>query len=1161
MARKPEHANPSIISDMHTPEMPVRIYLFGEPRLEYGGETIVLPQRDSLVCLLARLVLQPGQTLVRKNLAFALWLDKPEAEALANLRRHLYLLRNLLPPPARPLLQIAPQTVSWQASPLVWVDVTAFEQAEEQPKAMEWAVELYRTGLAAGIEGDEFLLSRREALRERFLVLLKKLAQGCAERGELTRALEWTRRLALNDPWDEETIRLKMTLEAQTGNRAAALATYQTLARELERELQAQPMPETMALYSDILHNRLARPAPPKKAAAPLFVSRELELEQLSGLFQSLVNGQGRIIFIFGPAGVGKTALLQEALRCLGLEEGGTPSPRVLWGACPPPLAASPFRPYAPWSQILNAAAPLLARSEEIAPEWLNRLLPLVPDLALLKPGLLAPASPNAAELRTALRQALHALALARPLILVIEDVHWADEASLDALHELAETCVSLPLLILVTHRVEELPAALVQVKRALRQRRALVELPLQSFSPEEARLFLKRLLGEETLPAALYEELTRYAEGLPLLLRESAEYIRRARANCSSLPTLRDSIVFRLEQLNLAARLALEGAALLGFSFSNRELETLLDWAEPDYAAALDALQSGRFLLENPQPGGAEFSFYHQLIHQIIVEAIPAARAADLHQRAAQALQQAHAGESGFAGRIAAHYQAAGLPLPAARFWLEDAREDTDLAAFESALQAIERAQALLENLDSLESHELQAQAALQRGVIAHYRGQASQALPLLEEALRLCADFPSLRAHALARRAYALYTCDRYEEAWQSAGESLQIARALDDSQAVARALNIRGMAALLLGQHDQAVQDLRQALTLEETLANPSAQTVQSLNHLGTSLVFVQEYAEAQDTLTRTVDLARRGGLKRLESAALTMQGQMLLNCGHYLRALQTYSQAIDVAGDSYLPGMWGKFAGRGAAFLRMGRLNEARNDFERGLEVARQVESRYGQLLMRVYLAFTALAGGRAPQDSLSNLEEQAAALDLWAVVLLAALFRARLRRLAGEEQAGLCAGERAMQAARATGVPQFLQNAQLEWLYAQTQGGKPDRNLLNVLTSQAQKSAEVPQQALANLTLAAALRAENLLDDALTAASQALTLARSCPDQILTGESLLLLMHLRQSLSLIEQVQESRAELLALAKTAFAPFHLALEPSSALALRDLVMRHA
>jgi tetratricopeptide (TPR) repeat protein len=360
-------------------------------------------------------------------------------------------------------------------------------------------------------------------------------------------------------------------------------------------------------------------------------------------------------------------------------------------------------------------------------------------------------------------------------------------------------------------------------------------------------------------------------------------------------------------------------------------------------------------------------------------------------------------------------------------------------------------------------------------------------------------------------------------------------------------------------MLGRTADAIQDLREALALEESASISSAQTVQSLNHLGTALVFAQDYAEAGEVLAKTVELARRGGLRRIEAAAITMQGQIALNRGQYAQAIELYRQSIEVAGESYLPGMWGKFAGRGAAYLRIGRLQEARTDFERGLEIARRVESRYGQLLMRVYLAFTALAEGRTPADSLAGLEAEAAALDLHAVVLLVSLLRARLWRFLGDFDQPAAAHRVAMQAAQASSVPQFVQNAQLEWLFTQSQSGVIDRDLLEALACQAQASGEVPLQVLAHLTLAATLRAENRRAESLTAAHEALALARSCPDQILTGEALILLLRLHESLGQPQEAQSCRVQLRTLAETAFAPFHLALDTSCDPALRQILIQ--
>jgi predicted ATPase/DNA-binding SARP family transcriptional activator len=1125
----------------------VRIFLFGSVHLEVKARSIALPQRESLLRLFVRLVLERGQPQSRKTLAFSLWPDETEASALANLRRHLYLLRHALPPPAQRFLHISSQTVVWVDSDEYWLDVRAFERDSDTIDGLEEIVSLYRGDLAAGVDGDDIILAHREELRRRYLHRLKRLIQACVDQNQLERALKWVRQLTAQDPWDEEGVRWQMTLEALTGNRAAALATYQTLARELEREMRTQPMPETMALYRDILNNRLPRLAPPKKTFEPYFISRADELAQLQNLLAALRNGQGGIVFISGEAGVGKTALVREAFHRF-LESSDEDAPRLFWGHCLPFTGDISPGLYTPWRQIFASAAPILARSADIPSEWLNRLLLLVPDLSLLRPSLLAPSQPDAAELRAALRQSLRVLATQRPLVLVLEDVHWADAASLELVLELTDTCQTLPLLLLITHRTGETPAALFDLKRELRRRRCAQEISLRAFTDEASRLLLEKILGREALTPALWHEINRYAHGLPLLLREAAESLRKAREFSRRSLTLRQAIEMRLTQLTDPARQMLEAAAVLGFSFSRYELETMLGCSATVCATVLEDLQAQNLVREIASAGLDDYAFSHQLVHQIILDQIPLDRAVLLHVQAAHTLENVRAGQTGFAAEIAAHYEAAQQPVAAARFWITHAQALTDMAAFEQAEDALERAVALLgEDTTIRERRELRARVALQRGVIAHYCcGQDAAALSRLESALAACREFPSLYANALARYASALYTRDRYLDAHRAANQSLEVARTLGEKSAIARALNVRGIAALMMGRTHQAIQDLQEALALEEA-ANPSTQTVQTLNHLGTALVFVQDYAQAQQVLARTLELSRRGGVPRIESAALMMLGQIALNQGRYGEAIRLYSQAIEVAGASYLPGMWSKFAGRGAAFLRMGNLKEARQDFQHGLEFATRAESMYGQLLMRAYLTMTDLAQGRAPADVLAQLQAHAAALDLHPVVFLISLARAGLWRLLGEWQPALDACQRAIQAAQASGVPQFVQAAQLEELMTRALGeGIPDLATLESLSQAARVSGEIPQHARACLAQAAHLERQGEVARALLSAQRALTLARTCSDQPLIGESLLVLLRLHEMLGQTGQAQACRAEVRALAETAYAPLYLALD---------------
>jgi tetratricopeptide (TPR) repeat protein len=154
-------------------------------------------------------------------------------------------------------------------------------------------------------------------------------------------------------------------------------------------------------------------------------------------------------------------------------------------------------------------------------------------------------------------------------------------------------------------------------------------------------------------------------------------------------------------------------------------------------------------------------------------------------------------------ASTIAAHYESARAPLPAARWWLAHAQALTDLGSFAHAAETIARAVSLLAHEeDAPARRELQARAIVQRSMIAHYRGQTAEALAHLEAALVACCEFPALYAEALARKAHALFICDRYAEAHQAASQSLAIAHALGDPQAAVSALNIRGLVALQMG-----------------------------------------------------------------------------------------------------------------------------------------------------------------------------------------------------------------------------------------------------------------------------------------------------------------------------------------------------------------------
>lgn len=1143
----------------------VRIVLLGDIRFEAGADRTIFPYRESLRRLLVRLVLRPRQPCGRKQLAFILWPDAEPAEALANLRRHLYLLRELLPPAARPWLEVSTQEIVWNAPPDCQLDVTAFEQEWTTVAEMEAAAALYGGELAPGVDSDDEILSRRAVLHRRYLLLLKTLARVWLDRGDWQRAGVWARRLLALDPWDEEAVRWAMTAAASSGQRAVALDLYRALVEELQRELDAQPAPETTALYHDLLHHRLELPAPARQSLA-LFIGRDEPLRQLLELMHHAGQGQGRIVFVSGPAGVGKTALVQEAIhRSNGMAT--MPAWQVLRGYCQPARSIGEQQAYLPWRQVLTAAATRLVQAAANA-DWLARLAPLAPELALLRPGLFAPDQPDAAALRLAIRQALQALAATQPLLLLIEDAHWIDQASLDALSDVAVGCRSLPLLVIVTHRSGAITPVLLALKRSLRRQQCAYDVTVQPFTAEETDRFLTQMLDRQSLSASTLADIRRYAGGLPLLLREAVAVLGEMRhVTKSGLTGLRDILTLRLRAIGEHNRQMLEAAAILGFSCADAVLQRMLAWSPAKYASALDELSARHLLVDTVIHGADDYAFSHHLIHDLIVSDIPADRVPLLHEQAARALAAVYAGQSGYAARIAYHYEQAGYRLHAARCWLDHARESTDLAAFAPAGEAIAHAEALLTGASRAE-RELQARAAMQRGVVALYQGDSAPAFALLAQAVAASREFPALYVQALVMQAYALYTCDRAGEAYAAATQALALATSLNDTINLVRARNIRGVSALMLGQIEEAIADLRQACASIEHIRPDDdhgpgvmAQTAQSLNHLGTALVFAQEYRQARDVLDQTIAIAQRSGLRRLEAAALTMIGQMLLNCGRYDEAERVYTRSLEVAGESYKPGMWGKYAGRGWVYLRIGEHEAARRDFTSGLDIATQVKSQYGALLMQSYLTFVDLAQGRTPAWSLAQLAAQAEAAQSHPVAYIACLLAGQIGELLDQSELALALYERAWRAAQASNVPSFVLAARVRYLGRRI-AMAPQSDLwaeLDALSAQAAQAGELPAQALVALAQTNGWLASGQAAQAALAAEQAVMLARACPDVPLLGESLLVLSDICLRLGDASRAQAALAEVQNIARQSFAPLAIPLGLAEAGRLRADCLR--
>lgn len=425
--------------------------------------------------LLAHLACHRDRPTSRDRLAALLWPDEDPAAARRNLRQAIYNLRTALGPGGRratTALLADHQTLQLDPAAEVWLDVEAFERsaarglaADGPPRVRELtrAAQLYRGDFLLGfhLDGSEtfedWLIAEQERLRETAIQALRALAATLTARGEYRFAVRHARQLVEMDPLSEEAQRELMRLYALSGRRERALAQFEDLSDLLERELGVQPVRETQELYRAILAEETP-PAPAAESAEPLGpfvpqVGRGEATRRLRESFQRTLTGGARLVLIEGEAGIGKTRLAKTTLNELTSKRRAA----VLQGRCYDEAPTLSFQPFAEaihgtaWEDLPAAAAgparELLDRlsahpfEEEDAPRPSGTAgEPRVPELvARLLAGLCR------GDRRAA------AGAAADPVVVYLDDLHWADASTVALLDRLLDELAGMPVWFLGT--------------------------------------------------------------------------------------------------------------------------------------------------------------------------------------------------------------------------------------------------------------------------------------------------------------------------------------------------------------------------------------------------------------------------------------------------------------------------------------------------------------------------------------------------------------------------------------------------------------------------------------------------------------------------------------------------------------------------------------
>ncbi len=995
-------------------QLAFRIFLFGQPHFALGDAPFKFGAPPKALPLLAYLLLN-GRPVAREMLAFCLWPDENEENALSNLRRHLNHLKKALPAlGGAPWVLSTDETVEWNAASGAWVDVAEFIRLSDFPESRAEAVNLYAGDLLENLY-DDWILSWRERLRAKYVETLNALVLDQRSRRNFAAAGKYLHSLLTIDPWREDAVRHLMAVNYERGDRAGALRIYADFVRRLSDEMAVEPMPETVAVRDGILRNAplaAAREQPaatertqymsPGGPALP-FVGRNHEMEQLRTIWTRTARNFGATVFLSGEAGIGKTRLTEE-LRLIAESEGA----RVLVGTTSSPEAY----PYQAFAEALRSAHALVM-SLDLPASHLASLARIVPTLGAGSAE--TPSSPvldpdrDHSKLLGAFERALTSLARARPVLLVLEDLHWAGAATIAALEFVAHRIATASLLIVATYRSDEAtpPRALLSLRRTLLEQHRATALGVGQLSSAAVSDLVHQVpdlsaCAGDDIASTLYAE----SEGNPLLLlhivRSIVESPLGLGAHSPSGPAeIRTTLTERIERLPAAARTLAEVAAVGGRSFDVDVVRSVSGWEEADLFDALGVLLDRHFVKELSAGQRFSYGFTHHLVQATLYDGVPTEARVHRHRRFGRVMEESQTDPNrALAGDIARHYDLGGEGGNAARWYLAAGQQAASVHALDDALRHLTRGvdiaddrsmrvalllqrenvqarlgdregqRADLETLSQLAAatsdEDLAGEVLFRKSRLANVLGQREEESRFVDDLRALAQTTGNLRQAAQAQYAAATLAAllDQYDDARTFALGALDIWKRLSCIPEQVECLCLLAHIALHRGAIADSEPFIQQARALAESVGRPELAAFVFWTAAGSALARHQ-FAACIDLCKNAAQLYRAVGDREGEADAAAREASALSRLERYEDALSANESAARIfEAIGKRQGLATTQVNAAVISLRLGDLDKACELLESAGSYFSAMLDVRGEVVCELNTAFARLVGGNA-----------------------------------------------------------------------------------------------------------------------------------------------------------------------------------------------------
>ncbi|MFO0327667.1 MAG: MupA/Atu3671 family FMN-dependent luciferase-like monooxygenase [Gemmatimonadota bacterium] len=663
------------------------------------------------------------------------------------------------------------------------------------------------------------------------------------------------------------------------------------------------------------------------------FIGRHAERQRRRRLLEVAANGAPRVVAVVGEAGIGKSTLLRQLGPEIGVRAGA-----LLVGRC---LEADVRPPYGPWADVIGAIHAL-------------GLVPLRPwrELGRLVPALGAPAdrpeTPVAASaarytLMHEIEEYLTRAATARPLVIVLDDMHWGDRETWDVLELLVPRLSGQRLLLCLALRREDVPADVAQRMSRLSRHECVSELTLGRLSHDELEHWLRSALGGRPLDSALLDHVADHTEGNPLFAVQSLQMLLeeevlsfddgawryRPQAEQPMPTAVRELLTRRLARLSDATREVLTAAAIVGTRF---DADLLLATTTRDEGTVLEALDEGvrvQVLTSGAPDSPTTYEFTHGLLADVLRRSGNPLRMRRMHERVARLLA---ARPTSAPADIATHFDQAGCGPEALSQAVCAADRAMSVYAYDAAATCLTLAsrhtvtpvehadvvwrQAMLdETVGRYEKAERHCEALLtEHGAGATAIGVTRKARRMVQR-LRLLRGASAAEVGISCQQLYeaALAADDHAEsvallmmlsqvhgrlgndaEAERTASTAVSVARSLGDTALLADAIMREGSAMLTTAPAD-TVRHYRQALDLFTQRHDRRGQLRCQIN-IGVACDRAGNHPAAELAYASALDIGREVQAADLTALASMNLGVLLMKLGRFTEASQRFEDTL-------------------------------------------------------------------------------------------------------------------------------------------------------------------------------------------------------------------------------------------------------------------------